>query len=142
MDKNVIIIKGNIECLFSYVLQRWSPLSLSRVLPSVLQLMTASEKPSHTEAAANQIPKDISTCVFCDVFRVQNSPLFLSMWEYGAIICMTAASTILHCHTVYPSYLRFIKSSAVRSHHCELYALLSWPSPSLRRQQYWLTFIY
>ena len=39
---------------------------------------------------------------------------------------------------VYHSAIRFVTKAPYTTHHCDLYALVGWPSLHIRRQTHWL----
>ena len=43
---------------------------------------------------------------------------------------------------VYHSAIRFVTKAPYTTHHCDLYALVGWPSLHTRRQTHWLQVIY
>jgi hypothetical protein len=43
---------------------------------------------------------------------------------------------------VYHSAIRFVTKAPYTTHHCDLYALVGWPSLHIRRQTHWLQVIY
>jgi hypothetical protein len=43
---------------------------------------------------------------------------------------------------VYHSAIRFVTKAPRTTHHCNLYALVGWPSFHIRRQTHWLQVIY
>jgi hypothetical protein len=43
---------------------------------------------------------------------------------------------------VYHSAIRFVTKAPYTTNHCDLYALVSWPSLHIRRQTHWLQVIY
>lgn len=68
---------------------------------------------------------------------------FLSVIDYGDVLYMHAASSILcKLDSAYHASLRFITKAKSLTHHCTLYQLVGWTSLSLRRQQHWYIFIY
>ena len=50
------------------------------------------------------------------------------------------ASNTLHSKpdAVYHSAIRFVTKAPYTTHHCDLYALIGWPSLHIRRQTHWL----
>ena len=68
---------------------------------------------------------------------------FLSILDYGDLVYMNASAKCLSkIDTVYHASLRFIANCGARTHHCELYSQVGWPSLSTRRRRHWCTFIY
>jgi hypothetical protein len=45
-------------------------------------------------------------------------------------------------YVVYHSAAGFVTKALYTTHHCDLYALVGWPSLHIRRQTYWLQVIY
>ena len=45
-------------------------------------------------------------------------------------------------NAVYHSAIRFVANAPYTTHHCDLYALVGWPSLHIRRQTHWLQVIY
>lgn len=43
---------------------------------------------------------------------------------------------------LYHSAIRFVTNAPYSTHHCNLYALVGWPSLHIRRQIHWYCFIY
>jgi hypothetical protein len=43
---------------------------------------------------------------------------------------------------MYHSAIRFITKAPYTTHHCDLYALVGWPSQHICRQTHWLQIIY
>ena len=54
-----------------------------------------------------------------------------------------ASNTLLSkLDAVYHSAIRFVTKAPYTTHHCDLYALVGWPSLHIRRQTHWLQVIY
>lgn len=69
--------------------------------------------------------------------------LLLSVLDYGDVIYMHAASSLLKkLDSVYHAAIRFVTSAGSRTHHCTLYESLGWPSLYQRRKAHMLTFTF
>jgi hypothetical protein len=67
----------------------------------------------------------------------------LPILNFGDVIYKIASNTLLSkLNTVYHSAIRFVTKAPNTTHHCDLYALVGWPSLHSRRQQHWLQVIY
>uniref|UniRef100_A0A8K9UIW2 Reverse transcriptase domain-containing protein n=1 Tax=Oncorhynchus mykiss TaxID=8022 RepID=A0A8K9UIW2_ONCMY len=67
----------------------------------------------------------------------------LPILHFGDVIYKIASNTLLSkLDTVYHSAIRFVTKSPYTTHHCDLYALVGWPSLHIRRQTHWLQVIY
>ena len=56
---------------------------------------------------------------------------------------MSSSNTLLSkLDAVYHSAIRFVTKAPYTTHHCDLYALVGWPSLHIRRQTHWLQVIY
>lgn len=67
---------------------------------------------------------------------------FLSVLDYGDTIYMHAPLCLLKkLDAVYHSALRFVTGAPSRTHHCDLYSKVQWPSLYLRRKLHMLLFI-
>ena len=53
-----------------------------------------------------------------------------------------SAKCLSKIDAVYHASLRFIANCGERTHHCELYSRVGWPSLSTRMLGHWCTFIY
>uniref|UniRef100_A0A8K9XW94 Reverse transcriptase domain-containing protein n=1 Tax=Oncorhynchus mykiss TaxID=8022 RepID=A0A8K9XW94_ONCMY len=63
----------------------------------------------------------------------------LPILDFGDVIYKIASNTLLNkLDAVYPS----CHQSPIHYHHCDLYALVGWPSLHTRRQTHWLQVIY
>ncbi|XP_052379694.1 RNA-directed DNA polymerase from mobile element jockey isoform X1 [Oncorhynchus keta] len=59
------------------------------------------------------------------------------------VIYKIASNTLLNkLDAVYHSAIRFVTKAPYTTHHCDLYALVGWPSLHTRRQTHWLHVIY
>ncbi len=68
---------------------------------------------------------------------------FLTVLDYGDILYMHAASSILtSLDSVYHASLRFITNAKSRTHHCILYEMVGWTSLAIHRKQHWYISIY
>lgn len=71
------------------------------------------------------------------------SATFLPVLDYGDVIYMHTASTLLHTlDTVYHGALRFITNAKSCTHHCHHYEATGFSSLGLRRWFHWHIFIY
>uniref|UniRef100_A0A8C7DT40 Reverse transcriptase domain-containing protein n=1 Tax=Oncorhynchus kisutch TaxID=8019 RepID=A0A8C7DT40_ONCKI len=67
----------------------------------------------------------------------------LPILDFGDVIYKIASNTLLNkLDAVYHSAIRFITKAPYTTHHCDLYALVGWPSLHTRRQTHWLHVIY
>ena len=67
----------------------------------------------------------------------------LPIMDYADIVYQTTNKTILHpLNTVYNRLCRFVLDCPFMTHHCILYENLNLTSPTVRRQQHWLQFIF
>uniref|UniRef100_A0A8C7JFN7 Reverse transcriptase domain-containing protein n=1 Tax=Oncorhynchus kisutch TaxID=8019 RepID=A0A8C7JFN7_ONCKI len=67
----------------------------------------------------------------------------LPILDFGDVIYKIASNTLLSkLDAVYHSAIRFVTKAPYTTHHCELYALVGWPSLHIRRQTPWLQVIY
>jgi hypothetical protein len=67
----------------------------------------------------------------------------LPILDFGDVIYKIASNALLSkLDAVYHSAIRFITKAPYTTHHCDLYALVGWPSLHTRRQSYWLQVIY
>ncbi|CDQ90167.1 unnamed protein product [Oncorhynchus mykiss] len=67
----------------------------------------------------------------------------LPILDFGDVIYKIASNTLLSkLDAVYHSAIRFVTKSPYTTHHCDLYALIGWPSLHIRRQTHWLQVIY
>uniref|UniRef100_A0A4W5PKU4 Structural maintenance of chromosomes 2 n=1 Tax=Hucho hucho TaxID=62062 RepID=A0A4W5PKU4_9TELE len=55
---------------------------------------------------------------------------------------MTSNTLLSKLDAVYHSAIRFVTKAPYTTHHCDLYALVGWPSLHIRRQTHWLQVIY
>uniref|UniRef100_A0A8C7SC08 Reverse transcriptase domain-containing protein n=1 Tax=Oncorhynchus mykiss TaxID=8022 RepID=A0A8C7SC08_ONCMY len=63
--------------------------------------------------------------------------------DFGDVIYKIASNTLLNkLDAVYHSAIRFVTKAPYTTHHCDLYALVGWPSLHTRRQTLWLHVIY
>uniref|UniRef100_A0A8K9V8I3 Reverse transcriptase domain-containing protein n=1 Tax=Oncorhynchus mykiss TaxID=8022 RepID=A0A8K9V8I3_ONCMY len=59
------------------------------------------------------------------------------------VIYKIASNTLLSkLDAVYHSAIRFVTKAPYTTHHCDLYALVGWPSLHIRRKTHWLQVIY
>ena len=59
----------------------------------------------------------------------------LPILDFGDVIYKIASNTLLiKLDAVYHSAIRFVTKAPYTIHHCDLYALVSWPSLHIRRQ--------
>uniref|UniRef100_A0A8C7QED6 Reverse transcriptase domain-containing protein n=1 Tax=Oncorhynchus mykiss TaxID=8022 RepID=A0A8C7QED6_ONCMY len=67
----------------------------------------------------------------------------LPILDFGDVIYKIASNTLLNkLDAVYHSAIRFVSKAPYTTHHCDLYALVGWPSLHTRRQTHWLHVIY
>jgi hypothetical protein len=67
----------------------------------------------------------------------------LPILDFGDVIYKMASNTLLSkLDAVYHSAIRFVTKAPYTTHHCDLYALVGWPSLHIRRQTHWLQVIY
>uniref|UniRef100_A0A8K9X3J7 Reverse transcriptase domain-containing protein n=1 Tax=Oncorhynchus mykiss TaxID=8022 RepID=A0A8K9X3J7_ONCMY len=63
--------------------------------------------------------------------------------DFSDVIYKIASKTLLNkLDAVHHSAIRFVTKAPYTTHHCDLYALIGWPSLHTRRQTYWLQVIY
>ncbi|WP_353763794.1 hypothetical protein, partial [Shigella sonnei] len=63
----------------------------------------------------------------------------LPILDFGDVIYKMASNTLLSkLDAVYHSAIRFVTKAPYTTHHCNLYALVGWPSLDIRRQTHWL----
>ena len=67
----------------------------------------------------------------------------LPILDFGDVIYKIASNIILNkLDAVYHSAIRFVTKAPYTTHHCDLYALVAWPSLHTRLQTHWLQVIY
>ena len=67
----------------------------------------------------------------------------LPLLEFGAAIYKIASTTLLSkLDAVYHSAIRFVTKAPYTTYHCDLHALVGWPSLQICRQTHWLQVIY
>ena len=67
----------------------------------------------------------------------------LPIFDFGDVIYKIASNTLLSkLDAFYHSAIRFATKAPYTTHHCDLYALVGWPSLHIRRQTHWLQVIY
>uniref|UniRef100_A0A674E5U0 Reverse transcriptase domain-containing protein n=1 Tax=Salmo trutta TaxID=8032 RepID=A0A674E5U0_SALTR len=67
----------------------------------------------------------------------------LPILDFGDVIYKIASNALLNkLDAVYHSAIRFVTKAPYTTHHCDLYALVGWPSLHNRRQTHWLQVIY
>uniref|UniRef100_A0A8K9X1H2 Reverse transcriptase domain-containing protein n=1 Tax=Oncorhynchus mykiss TaxID=8022 RepID=A0A8K9X1H2_ONCMY len=67
----------------------------------------------------------------------------LPILDFGDVIYKIASNTLLNkLDAVYHSAIRFVTKAPYTTRHCDLYALVGWPSLHTRRQTHWLHVIY
>ena len=65
----------------------------------------------------------------------------LPILDFGDVIYKIASNTLLSkLDVVY--HIHFVTKAPYTTHHCNLYALVGWPSLQIRRQTHWLQVIY
>uniref|UniRef100_A0A8C7PT20 Reverse transcriptase domain-containing protein n=1 Tax=Oncorhynchus mykiss TaxID=8022 RepID=A0A8C7PT20_ONCMY len=63
----------------------------------------------------------------------------LPILDFGDVIYKIASNTLLNkLDAVYHSAIRFVTKAPYTTHHCDLYALVGWPSLHTRCQTHWL----
>ena len=63
--------------------------------------------------------------------------------DFGDVIYKIASNSLLNkLDAVYHSAIRFVPKAPYTTHHCDLYALVGWPSLHIRRHPPWLQVIY
>ncbi|CDQ89749.1 unnamed protein product [Oncorhynchus mykiss] len=67
----------------------------------------------------------------------------LPILDFGDVIYKIASNTLLSkLDAVYHSAIRLVTKAPYTTHHCDLYALVGWPSLHIRHQTHWLQVIY
>uniref|UniRef100_A0A8K9WQN7 Reverse transcriptase domain-containing protein n=1 Tax=Oncorhynchus mykiss TaxID=8022 RepID=A0A8K9WQN7_ONCMY len=67
----------------------------------------------------------------------------LPILDFGDVIYKIASNTLLNkLDAVYHSAICFVTKAPYTTYHCDLYALVGWPSLHTRRQTHWLQVIY
>uniref|UniRef100_A0A8K9WVF6 Reverse transcriptase domain-containing protein n=1 Tax=Oncorhynchus mykiss TaxID=8022 RepID=A0A8K9WVF6_ONCMY len=67
----------------------------------------------------------------------------LPILDFDDVIYKIASNTLLNkLNAVYHSAIRFVTKAPYTTHHCDLYALVGWPSLHTCRQTHWLQVIY
>jgi hypothetical protein len=67
----------------------------------------------------------------------------LPILDFGDVIYKIASNTLLNkLDAVYHNAIRFVTKVLYATHHCDLYALIGWPSRHTCRQTHWLQVIY
>ena len=67
----------------------------------------------------------------------------LQILDFGDAIYKIASNTLLSkLDVVYHSAIRFVTKAPYTTHHCDLYALVGWPSLHIHCQTHWLQVIY
>jgi hypothetical protein len=78
---------------------------------------------------------------FCHITIVKLTILLIL--DFGDVIYKIASNTLLNkLDAVHHSAIRFITKAPYTTHHCDLYALVGWPSLHIRHQTHWLQVIY
>ena len=63
--------------------------------------------------------------------------------DFSDVIYKIASNTLLSkLDVVYHSAIHFVTEAPYTTHHCDLYALVGWPSLRFLRQTHWLQVIY
>ena len=66
----------------------------------------------------------------------------LPILDFGDVIYKKASNTLLRkLDVVYHSAFHFVTKAPYTTHHCDLYALICWPSLHIPGQTYWLQVI-
>jgi hypothetical protein len=67
----------------------------------------------------------------------------LPILDFGDVIYKITSNTLLSkLDVVYHSPIRFVTKASYTTHHCDLYALIGWPSLHICCQTHWLQVIY
>uniref|UniRef100_A0A8K9XKY4 Reverse transcriptase domain-containing protein n=1 Tax=Oncorhynchus mykiss TaxID=8022 RepID=A0A8K9XKY4_ONCMY len=65
----------------------------------------------------------------------------LPILDFGDVNYKIASNTLLNkLDAVYHSTIHFVTKAPYTTHHCDLYALVGWPSLHTRRQNHWLIY--
>ena len=104
---------------------------------------------THVDNLVNSLKKKIGflyrnkSCFSIYARNTLVQSLIMPVFDYGDILYMHAAqATLKPLDVVYHSVLRFILDCDFRTHHCDLYNAVGWPSLSSRREQHCLLFIF
>jgi hypothetical protein len=62
----------------------------------------------------------------------------LTILNFGEVIYKITSNKLNKLDAVYHSAIHFVTKAPYITHHCDLYALVGWPSLYTRRQTYWL----
>ena len=90
------------------------------------------------------------TSIICFLFRnklsfthaAKHTLVKLTILDFGNVIYKIASNTLLSkLDVVYHSAIRFVTKAPYTTHHCDLYALVGWPSLHNRCQTHWLQVI-
>jgi hypothetical protein len=66
----------------------------------------------------------------------------LPILDFSDVIYKITSNTLLsRLHAVYHSAIRSVTKAPYTTHHCDLYALVGWPSLHICRQTHWLLVI-
>jgi hypothetical protein len=66
----------------------------------------------------------------------------LPILDFGDVIYQIASNTLLSkLDAVYHSAIRFVTKAPYTTHHCDLYAVVGWPSLHIPRRTHWLQVI-
>ena len=77
------------------------------------------------------------------LFRSLVKLTILPILDFGDDIYKIASNTLFSkLDAVYHSAIRFVTKAPYTTHHCNLYALIGWPSLHICRQTHWLQVIY
>ena len=66
----------------------------------------------------------------------------LPILDFGDVYKIASKTLLSKLDAVYHSAIRFVTKASYTTHHCDLYALISWPSLHIHRQTHWLQVIY
>ena len=82
-------------------------------------------------------------CFTSTVRRKLVQQLILPILDYADVVYLTAPKiNLLPLNSLYNRLCRFALDCPYMTHHCTLYENLNLPSPTSRRQQHWLQFIF
>lgn len=69
--------------------------------------------------------------------------IIFSILDYSDVVWWSASKTLLHkLDVIHHTAIQFVTSASFKTHHCDLYSLMYWPSLHSCRQIHWFMFIY
>ena len=75
--------------------------------------------------------------------NIPHKQTILPILDFGNVIYKIASNTLLSkLDAVYHIAIHFVTKAPYTTQHCDLYALVGWPSLHIRRQTHWLQVIY